>query len=524
MSSFPKKPIDRSGFLSVWRQLLLILLACALTTIIAWPLYAHQDLAIIVMLYLLTVLIVAVGLGAAASLLAAFLSAGMLAYFFVSPRFSFQVYNGQSLVALAVMLVVAIFIGQLTGGLSHQADEAESEAQRSRALYEMARGLTGASTVEQVAKITRKFLSRLFDADVTILLPDDAGVLQVCVESGKSEASCFLIEPRLARMVFERGAPVECPQRPGSGYPAMYLPLNASARVRGVLAVALPDGQVWHFHGQGERLAAMASLVAIAIERVYYADVARQTQVQVASERLRSSILSAVSHDLRTPLTVLVGLADSLNATQRPLGIDVQAMTKEISGQAGRLAGMVDNLLDMARLHAGDVALHKEWLPIEEVVGSSINLLGHALTQHSIKVNLAKDLPLVEFDAVLIERVLCNVLENAAKYSPPGTTVEIDAQAHEGMLEVKVSDCGQGFASDHTGKLFDMFVRGEVESSKPGVGLGLAICRAAIEAHAGSISASNRAGGGACVIFTLPLGDPPQIDEETLFLGAAGQV
>ena len=470
------------------------------------------------MLYLLTVLIVAVGLGPASSLLAAFLSVGILAYFFAAPRFSFQVYDEQSLTVLAVMLVVAIITSQLTGGLSHQSDEAESEAKRSRALYEMARDLTGALTIEQIVKITRKFLSRVFNADVTILLPNEAGVLQVCVEP---EAFCFLIEPRLARMVFEHGAPIECPQQPGSGYPAMYLPLNASARVQGVLAVALPDGQVRHFQGQGERLAAMASLVAIAIERVFYADVARQTQIQVASERLRSSILSAVSHDLRTPLTVLVGLADSLNATQLPFDADAQAMAVAISGQAGRLAGMVDNLLDMARLHAGEVSLHKEWLPIEEVVGSSIKLLGHALAQHSVKVNLAKDLPLVEFDAVLIERVLCNVLENAAKYSPPATLIEIGAQTHEGMLEVKVSDCGQGFASDHTGKLFDMFVRGEVESSKPGVGLGLAICRAVVEAHAGSISASNRAEAGACVVFTLPLGDPPKIEEEALFLGGA---
>ena len=521
MFLFLKKPINRSQLRSVGRQLLLTLLACALTTIIAWPLYAHHNLATIVMLYLLTVLIVAVGLGAASSLLAAFLSVGMLAYFFVSPRFSFQVYDDQSLVTLAVMLVVAIITGQLAGGLSHQADEAESEAKRSRALYEMARDLTGALTVEQIVKIARKFLCRVFNADVSILLPDEAGVLQVCVEH---EVSCFLIEPRLARMVFEHGAPIECPQQPGSGYPAMYLPLNAAARVLGVLAVALPDGQVRHFQGQGERLAAMASLVAIAIERVYYADVARQTQVQVASERLRSSILSAVSHDLRTPLTVLVGLADSLNATQLPLGADAQAMAREISGQAGRLAGMVDNLLDMARLHAGEVSLHKEWLPIEEVIGSSIKLLGHALAQHSVKVNLAKGLPLVEFDAVLIERVLCNVLENAAKYSPPATLIEIEGQTREGVLEVKVSDCGQGFASDHTGKLFDMFVRGEVESSKPGVGLGLAICRAVVEAHAGSISASNRAEGGACVVFTLPLGDPPQIEEEHLFLGGAEQV
>ena len=181
MSLSPQKSINRSELLSAGRQLLLTLLACALTTIIAWPLYAPHNLAIVVMLYLLTVLIVAVGLGVASSLLAAFLSVGLIAYCFLSPRFSFQVYDQQSLVTLAITLVAAIVAGQLAGGLSHQADEAESEAQRSRALYEMARELTGAASVEQIVKITRKFLGKVFNADVTILLPDDADTLQVCV-------------------------------------------------------------------------------------------------------------------------------------------------------------------------------------------------------------------------------------------------------------------------------------------------------------------------------------------------------
>jgi two-component system sensor histidine kinase KdpD len=294
--------------------------------------------------------------------------------------------------------------------------------------------------------------------------------------------------------------------------------MRSPMRVRGVIAVAPIDALAEPLLDERERLETMASLAAIAVERIHYVDVAQHTQVQVVSERLRSSILSAISHDLRTPLTALVGLADSLTLSKPALGETAQETAGAIRDQAERLAGLVGNLLDMARLHAGDVNLQKEWQPIEEVIGASIKLLGRALAEHPVKVTLAKDLPLVEFDAVLIERVFCNLLENAAKYSPPNTSIGIDVQAQNGRLEVAVTDSGQGFAPQ-AGKektLFEMFVRGEAESARPGVGLGLAICSAIIEAHAGTIAASNRPQGGACVSFTLPLGEPPLIEEEVL--------
>ena len=171
--------------------------------------------------------------------------------------------------------------------------------------------------------------------------------------------------------------------------------------------------------------------------------------------------------------------------------------------QSEYLAGLVSNLLDMARLHAGQVSLQKEWQPIDEVIGSSIKLLGKALANHPVNVNLAKSLPLIEFDAVLIERVFCNLLENAAKYAPPGSPISIEATTQDTWLDVKVTDCGPGFSGDTSQAIFDMFVRGEHESAKPGVGLGLAICRAIVEAHGGTIAATNGLRGGASIGFRL---------------------
>ena len=495
-----------------WQRCALATLACAATTLLATPLLAYLDPANIVMLFLLTVLLVAVALGLEAALLAAFLSVALFDFFFVEPRFSFEVHDAQYLVTFVVMLAVAIITGQLAAGLRRHADDSDREARRSRALYEMARDLSGALMVEQVAEITRKFLRDVLNAEALLLLPDGAGGL--APGAGQPEAS-LAIEPRLATMCFDGGAPVDCPQLSASGYATLYLPLKAPMRVRGVIAVAPTDQRAQPLLAQRERLETMASLVAIALERIHYVEVAQRTQVQVVSERLRSSILSALSHDLRTPLTALVGLADSLTVSRPPLGDVARETAEAIREQAERLAGLVGNLLDMARLHAGEVTLRKEWLPIEEVIGSSIKLLGRALADHPVKVALAGDLPLLEFDAVLIERVFCNLLENAAKYSPPGSPIEIAVRLREGSAEVAVCDGGKGFAVDAGGALFEMFVRGEHESSTPGVGLGLAICRAIVDAHGGTIAAANRASGGACVTFSLPLGEPPRVEEES---------
>lgn len=503
----------RLSLLAAWQQYALTIALCAATTLLATPLLAYLDLANIVMLFLLAVLLVAVMFGLRPAVLAAFLSVALFDFFFVEPRFSFEVHDGQYLVTFAVMLAVALITGQLTAGLRRQADESATEALRTRALYEMARDLSGALMVEQVVEITRNFLRHVLGADATVLLSNNVGELHAVV--GR-ESTRLQIEPRLAEMAFSSGAPVECGALGGAGFAMLYLPLKAPMRVRGVVAVAPVDGDAYELLAQRQRLETMASLVAIAVERVHYVDVAQRTQVQMVSERLRSSILSALSHDLRTPLTSLVGLADSLTISRPPLGAVALETASAIRDQAERMAGLVGNLLDMARLHAGDVTLQKEWQPIEEVIGSSIKLLGRALAEHPVKVSLAKGLPLVEFDAVLIERVFCNLLENAAKYSPPGAGVGIDVASRDGLLEVIVSDNGKGFAPANGSAVFEMFVRGEAESSTPGVGLGLAICSAIVEAHGGSISAANGEHGGARVTFTLPLGNPPSIEEEAL--------
>jgi two-component system sensor histidine kinase KdpD len=264
---------------------------------------------------------------------------------------------------------------------------------------------------------------------------------------------------------------------------------------------------------QWRLLDTFARLIAISLERVHYVDVAQATTVQMESERLRNSLLSAISHDLRTPLSALVGLADSLPMTRPPPTAQQAEIAASIREEALRMNSLVNNLLDMARLQSGAVKLNRQWQPLEEVVGSALTSVRSTLAGRQVSVNLPDDLPLLEFDAVLIERVLSNLLENAAKYTPSGSWIAIGAALEaRDHVEIWVEDNGPGLPAGKETEIFKKFERGQRESATPGVGLGLAICRAIVEAHGGAIRAENRREGGARFVFSLPCGNPPVVD------------
>lgn len=490
----------------------LTVLACIGTTLVATPMLGHLDLVNIVMLFLLTVLIVAVNLGRGAAILASILSVLLFDVFFVTPRFSLAVSDLQYLVTFAVMLVTGLTTAHFTSVLRMKAEEAEQREQRTEALYQLARQLAGTLTIDQVVETSVDFIKQQLLAESTVLVPDPTG--KALVNAGRANA--LPIEPHLATVALESGSLVRSDEVSGMGYAPLYLPLRASLRIRGVLAVRFADNPQEPMPETVSLLEALASLVAVALERLHYVEIAQATEVKMLTERLRSSILSALSHDLRTPLTAMVGLADSLFLIKPALPPAALETAQALHEQSARLAGLVGNLLDMARLNAGQVTLRREWQSIEEVVGSSIKLLGSALADHPVKVDLPADLPLVEFDAVLVERVFCNLLENAAKYAPANTPIQLSARLIDHFIEVSVEDCGPGFPEHRRDELFNMFVRGHSASGKPGAGLGLAICKAIVEAHGGQIRAGNRTEGGANVSFTLPAGNPPIVEEERL--------
>jgi two-component system, OmpR family, sensor histidine kinase KdpD len=484
------------------------LLACLATTLIATPLQPYFDLANIVMLFLLTVVLIAVKFGRGPAVLAAFVSVASFDFFFVPPRFSFAVSDVQYLLTLVVMLAIALITGQMTAGLRYQARVASFREERASALYEFARDLSSLLQTDQVVEAANKFIAGTFRASVAILIPDDQDRLELHDPGGIALTTDLRAA---AQWAYDKSEPAGAGTDTLPGSEFLYLPLRAPMRTRGVLAIRAANRRQLMVPEQRRHLDTFAALVAIALERVHYVEVAQAALIRMESERLRNSLLAALSHDLRTPLAALVGLAESLELTKPELSGLQRDTAQAIAEEARRMNALVNNLLDMARIESGDVKLRREWHSVEEVVGSSLKAIQPALDNKRIEVALPPDLPLVEFDATLIERVLYNLLENAGKYTPAGAVVRIAAEVSGNELLVTVSDNGPGVPQAQRDAIFDKFTRGSRESATPGVGLGLAISRAIVEAHRGKIWVEDNAEGGARFCFTLPLGTPPDI-------------
>jgi two-component system sensor histidine kinase KdpD len=481
---------------------------CVVVTLVTTPLLHVFDLANIVMLFMLAVVVAALLFGRGPAVLAAVANVFAFDFFFVPPRLSLAVSDVQYLITFAVMLVVGLAIGQLTARLRYQARVASSGEERARRLFEMARELGAALAPEQVAAIGERFVADAQRSKAAVLVIDESDMLVVPDPAPSRPA----VDLAVARWCTDHAEPAGFGTDTLAGAASLYLPLKAPMRTRGVLVVEPSNPRLLMIPEQRRLLETCAALIAIALERVHFVAVAQRTLVDMESERLRNSVLAALSHDLRTPLTSLVGLSDAL-AREIDGGAGA-ANALALRDQAKRTAQLVDKLLEMARLQAGRVELHQDWQSLEELVGSALQALAGPLAGRPIELSLPEDLPLVRCDGVLIERVLVNLLENAAKYASAGTPIRVAAAKADDVINVAVEDRGPGLPPGRESAIFDKFTRGEPESIVPGVGLGLAICRTIIEAHGGTIWAENRDGGGARFTFTLPAGTPPPIESE----------
>jgi two-component system sensor histidine kinase KdpD len=480
-----------------------------LTCVLATPLLDVLELTNIVMLFLLSVVAVALLYGRGPAVFAAFVGVALFDFFFVPPRFSFAVSDVQYLVTFAVMLVVALVVGQLTAGLKVQAASAMERERRVRGLYEMSRDLSAALMVEQVAEIGARFLNLEFGVKSAVLVADEQNQLHT-LPGATTE-----VDKGVAQWAFDRG---EAAGRGTDTLPSskcLVLPLKATMRLRGIMAIELTGNGLLPSE-QRRLLDTCASLMAISIERIHYIDVAQRTTLQMESERLRNSLLSAISHDLRTPLASLIGLADTVQLTKPAPTDQQQELILAMRNSALRMNALVANLLDMARLESGTVQLNRQWQPLEEVVGSALAASAAILAGRPLRVKLAPDLPLLHLDAVLIERVLVNLLENASKYTPALSPIELDARTEDDHVVVTLTDHGPGLPPGREEAIFEKFERGRKEGATPGVGLGLAICRAIMHAHGGTIYGESGRGegehAGARFILTLPRGEPPRDD------------
>lgn len=480
--------------------------SCIAITLAATPLRGHLELTNIVMLYILGVVGIAFRFGRGPAALSVVTGVAAFDYFFVPPLFTFAVSDAQYLVTFGVMLLVGLLIGQLTAGLRFQAQVSTSRERRAQLLFELTRDLSGALLAEQVVELGEAAVQRHFGGRAIVMVSDAQDRLVLPGEAPEG------FDASVADWCFNNGQPAGYATSTLAAQSWHYAPLQAPMRVRGVLALHPGQPRWLLIPEQKQQLDTLARQVAIALERVHYVDIAQHALVEMESERLRNALLAAISHDVRTPLTALIGLAEQLRHSKPPLAATQAELADTLAQQGRELNTMVSNLLDMARLQSGAVNLRLEWGSVEEVVGSSLRAVEHLLPASNVRVHIPPDLPLVEFDAALIERVIVNLLENAAKYGAP--PVEVGASATDDALLVTVRDHGPGLPAALKGReatLFEKFTRGQAESSTRGVGLGLAICKAVIDAHRGTIAAANAADGGAEFTVRLPRRAPPAL-------------
>lgn len=488
-------------------------------TLLARPLSNVLELTNIVMIFLVGVVGVAMRFGRGPAAFAALVNVATVDFFFIPPRLSFAVSDVQYLVTFAVMLGVGLLVGQLTAGFRYAAGVSASRERRAQTLFELTRELSAALEASRVATLGAAAVRGYFGGQAVVITTDERDQLVMPDPLPPN------FEASVADWAFRHDQAAGLATSTLAAQPWHYVPLKAPMRVRGVLALEPAQPRWLWIPEQAKHIETLARQIAIALERVHYVDVAQGAVVEMESERLRNALLGAISHDVRTPLTALIGLAESMQSLPVPedssdVSVSPYRMAANaIVAQARELHALVSNLLDMARLESGisgaPVNLRRDWQSVEEVVGGAIRGVRTQLSGVEIRTDIPSNLPLVEFDAVLLERVLVNLIENAAKYGRPPIT--ISASVTPQTLEVSVLDHGDGLPVSMKGqeqKLFEKFTRGKAESTTPGVGLGLAICKAIVSAHGGEITAHNAPNGGAEFVVTLPRRSPPAIPNE----------
>ena len=451
----------------------------------------------VAMLYLLATALVGARGHLRSALAAGVLSIAVFDFCFVPPFYTFAVGDLSYVLTFAMMLAIAIAMASLTARIRQQATLSHARERLTAAVYALSREVAAAESSETIIQATARHIREAFASSVTVLMPGPAGV--------------FPEEDGVARYVFERGQMAGLGTQTLPATPALYLPLAGDGHSLGVVRVEPRDPRDATDPARRQLLEAFVGQASVALARALLAERNRQSEVEVKTERLRTSLLSSLSHDLRTPLASIEGAASTLLSGGTALDAPRRGLAETIVRESRRMTRLVANLLDMVRLEAGALDVKKEWQPLEEAVGVALVMYDERLSGHPVTTRLPDDLPLVPIDGLLIEQVLLNLIENAVKYAPAGTPIEIDAAAVPGAVVVGVADRGPGIPPGEEERIFEKFHRATEDESAGGVGLGLTICQGIIAAHGGRMWAENREGGGAVFRFTLPIeGAPPE--------------
>ncbi|HEY9720690.1 MAG TPA: ATP-binding protein, partial [Oscillatoriaceae cyanobacterium] len=478
-----------------------------LATLVARAVYGRLDEANLILIYMLAMLPVALRGDSGAAIATAVMSVAAFDFFCVPPLYTFEVSDTQYLLTFVVMGLVGGSLSMVAARLAAEISASRQRERRARALYALSHSLLAVRMPDEVLAEGARVLGGELGLQVGAWLQDTEGEPQAV---GRAPMALNTSEWQVLRWCVSEGAYAG----PGTGVlpglAHMFMPVRTSRRVHGALGIVRPAEEQSRASEIRAMLETGANQIALAIEEARAREEAAAARTQVETERLRSELLSAVSHDLRTPLTGIVGAASSLATDADALPDDVRReLAQGIVEEGDRLNRLITNLLQATRLDAGALHLNRTWCSIEEVVTPPVERLATMLERRHVTVDLP-ELPLLHVDVALLEQVFVNLLENAAKHTPEGTPITVRARHAGDRIEIEVSDEGPGLPAGEEEHIFEKFR----STRTGGAGLGLAICRGVVQAHGGAIQAANGPRGGASFRFWLPLTAPPPTPEE----------
>ena len=446
-------------------------------------------------------------------------------YLFVPPFYTFSVDDMRYLWSFFTFLIVAFVIGGRTELLRREAVAAKLREKNTQALFEFSREIAAVIDLDTIVRQLAKRVADALGRRIMVMLPDEKGRLSVYADFRPVEGDCHTLrqpiadsaEAAVAAWAYEHRRIAGRSTETLSGADNLYIPLATRESVVGLLGVKVVEKLITP--EQQKLMEAWAALAAIAIERVRLTEKAREATLVLESDRLRTALLNSISHELRTPLASIMGSASTLLESDSLYSADERhELLESITDGSKRMNLILSNLLDTARIESGMMKLKYDWCDIEDVIGTALQHLSEQVENRRLEINIREGIPLLQGDCVLLGQVVLNLVDNALKYSPADSSIEIQASATNEELTVSVADHGIGIPATDMEKIFDKFYRVQHgESSIPGTGLGLSICKSIVEAHGGKIWASNRSEGGAVISFSLPLtktADPSVLEDK----------
>ncbi len=495
------------------------------------------DVSNVSMLYLLAVLASAVMFGSGPAITSSLGSFVAFNFFFVHPRYQLAVSADEEWVALGLLLVTGIITGQLAAALRDRARQAEGREREAVVLYDVVRIMSDPN-LENALNLVAERLRNELRLDAVVIVVDLAQRLRARAEVGDREAlegvraSGFvptsILGGGVAPTSAQRGSPgrwIRLVRPDARKEPAMVrrgrlykvsVNLN-NASVGSVVLARRPEAPA--FRPEDDRLVStVANQLALALDRVRLGEEATQAEILRQTDSLKTALLNAVSHDLRTPLSSIIASSGSLlQQDVRWTGDERREFARSIEEEAQRLNRLVGNLLDLSRIEAGSLRPDKAWHDLVDLIDGVLGRLTTVTAQHRVTVDISENLPPVLMDYLEIDQVLSNLIENAVKHTPPGTLVRVSGRLLDSEVEVAVSDDGPGIAREALPRLFEPFYSAARSRHPRGTGLGLAVAKGIVEAHGGRIRAENPPRGGACFTFSLPVSGA--VDADALAAG-----